>query len=125
MSEVLERLGQGSSAKPLDPTSLHAAHLFVRMLDGQFAIRNVIAFGSRARGNHTPESDLDLAIILNGPIGDRVKTACDMAGTAFDALLETGILVQALPVWAEEFENPESTRFPDLIRAIKREGAHL
>ncbi len=48
-----------------------------------------------------------------------------MAGIAFDVLLDTGILIQALPVWPDELENPEQFSNPALIEIIRREGIRL
>ncbi|CBW76961.1 Nucleotidyltransferase (EC 2.7.7.-) (plasmid) [Mycetohabitans rhizoxinica HKI 454] len=51
--------------------------------------------------------------------------ALDMAGIAFDVLLETGVLVEALPLWEDEMEHPELFSNPALIRNIHREGIAL
>jgi uncharacterized protein len=125
MTEVLERDEHQALAKTLEPEAMRAAHVFMRMLGGRYAIRTVIAFGSRVRGDDTLESDLDLAIVLDGPPGDRFCVVQDMAGVAFDALLETGILVQALPVWAQEFDGQVLFTNPALIETIKSEGIVL
>jgi predicted nucleotidyltransferase len=99
-----------------------AAGAFVAKLRGRYDISEVIAFGSRARGESRPDSDLDLAIVLKGDRGSFLDTKLDMAGTAFDVLLETGILVRALPLWADDIEHPERFPNPALIRAIARDG---
>jgi antitoxin ChpS len=44
-------------------------------------------FGSRARGGHTPDSDIDLAVVLAGRQGDFIDTKLDMAELAFDLLM--------------------------------------
>jgi hypothetical protein len=48
-----------------------------------------------------------------------------MAGIAFDVLLDTGILVQALPLWRDELTYPERFSNPALIDNIRREGIRL
>lgn len=48
-----------------------------------------------------------------------------MADIAFDVMLETGILVMALPLWEEEFEHPKRFSNPGLIHNIRREGVRL
>lgn len=58
----------------------------------------LILFGSRPRGDYHEASDVDVAVILAGQPGDFVNTKLEMAGLAFDVLLETGVLIQALPV---------------------------
>jgi antitoxin ChpS len=82
-------------------------------------------FGSRARGDNRPDSDLDLAVVLNGQRGNFIDTKLDMAGLAFDVLMETGVLVQAFPMWEDDLAHPEHFSNPALIRNIVREGIRL
>jgi predicted nucleotidyltransferase len=82
-------------------------------------------YGGRACGTHKADSDADLAVILKGKRGDRSAAAIDMAGIAVDVLQETGILVQALPLWEDELKRPELFGNPALIENIKREGLRL
>jgi uncharacterized protein len=63
--------------------------------------------------------------VLEGRSGDRTAAALDMAGIAFDVLLETGVLVEALPLWQDEFNRPERFSNPTLIENIRREGVRL
>jgi hypothetical protein len=73
----------------------------------------------------SPVSDADIAVVLNGPHGNRTAAAIDMAGIAFDVLLETGVLVEALPLWQDEIQHPESFGNPALIETIRRDGVRL
>jgi predicted nucleotidyltransferase len=82
-------------------------------------------FGSRARGTHTAESDADIAVVLEGTTGNRYAVGGDMAGIAFDVMMETGVLVEALPLWADELKRPEAFSNPALIENIRREGLRL
>jgi uncharacterized protein len=84
-----------------------------------------ILFGSRARGTHSAESDADIAVVLKGTKGNRYAVSSDMAGIAFDVMLETGVLVEALPLWADEYKRPETFSNPALIRNIQRDGLRL
>ena len=79
----------------------------------------------RARGDNGPDSDLDLAVVLGGRRGDFMGTRLDMAGTAFDAMLETGVLVQAFPLWDDDLAHPERFTNPALIRTIAKHGIRL
>jgi hypothetical protein len=54
-----------------------------------------------------------------------VDVALDMAGIAFDVLLNTDGLVEALTLWEEEREHPERFNNPILIENIRREGIRL
>ena len=102
-----------------------AVSVFVAKLRDSYDVSETILFGSRARGDNRPDSDLDLAVVLNGKRGNFIDTKLDMAGLAFDVLMETGILVQAFPVWEDDLAHPEHFPNPALIRNIAREGIRL
>ena len=113
-------------ARPtLDAETESAARVFMKRIEGKYPAIEGLVYGSRARGTHRPDSDADLAVILKGERGDRYKVSGDMAGIAFDVLMETGILVQALPLWEDELKRPERFSNPALIENIKREGLRL
>ncbi|MFM9852308.1 MAG: nucleotidyltransferase domain-containing protein [Sphingomonadaceae bacterium] len=109
----------------LDPKTVRAAHVFMQRIERRFAIEQAILFGSRARQTHIEDSDADIAVIIEGQPGKRSAAALEMAGVAFDVLLETGILIEALPLWHTEFEHPETFSNPALIHAIQRDGVVL
>jgi hypothetical protein len=44
---------------------------------------------------------------------------------AYDVLLETGIHMQPLPLWQDDWDVPETFPNPGLIAAIRREGVSL
>ena len=98
---------------------------FLRRLPGGYDVAQAILFGSRARGDHRADSDLDLAVVLKGRRGDFIDTKLDMAGIAFDVLMETGILVQPLPLWDDDLTHPERFANPALIRTIVAAGIRL
>jgi uncharacterized protein len=109
----------------LDPATQKAVQSFLRRLKGQYDVDYAIVFGSRARGSHSDGSDADIAVVLNGPHGQRSSVAIDMAGLAFDAMLETGVLVEALPLWKDEILHPEMFSNPVLLEVIQREGTRV
>ena len=114
------------TARPaLDAETERAARVFMQHIEGKYPVVEGLVYGSRARGDHTPESDTDLAVILKGERGDRYEVSGDMAGIAFDVMMETGVLVSPLPLWEEEFQQPERFSNPALIANIKREGLRL
>lgn len=126
LAEKTAHLSLSVAARPsLDAETEHAVRVFMQRLEGKYPVIEGLVFGSRARGDHKPDSDADLAVILKGERGDRYKVSGDMAGIAFDVMLETGILVQALPLWEGELAQPERFSNPALIENIKREGLRL
>lgn len=113
------------SHHPLDVNTEQAARVFLEKAAAHYDIAGAILFGSRARGDYRPESDADIAVVLNGETGPRMDTVLDMADMAFDVLLETGVLVEAIPFWEGEWQHPESFSNPELIQNIHREGVPL
>jgi uncharacterized protein len=94
-------------------------------LSGRYSVDRAILFGSRARRTHSSTRDADIAVVLKGEPGKRSTAANDMAGIAFDVMLETEILVAGSPLWGGEMEHPEQFSNPAQIRAIQREGVAL
>ena len=110
---------------PLDPETERAARAFLDRIARQYEVAGAIVYGSRARHTHRPESDADVAVLLRGRAGPFVATKLEMADIAYDVLLETGIRVQPLPIWEEEWTHPEAYSDPRLLRNIDREGVRL
>lgn len=119
---TISRLADRAQRPRLDEQTKGAALAFLRRLEGRFPVKAALVFGSRARGDHRPDSDADVAVILRGDVGDRYKTSAEMAGAAFDALMETGVLIDPLPLWEKEMRFPDRFSNPQLIENIKREG---
>lgn len=99
-----------------------AVLVFREKLANRFDAVQLILFGSRARGDYHEESDADVAVILSGQPEDFVETKLAMAGLAFDVLVETGVLIQALPVWECEQTSPTGYSNPELLQDIARGG---
>jgi len=132
---TISRLAGNEAMTPvpvrLDSETERVARTFLRRIAGKYPVSRVIVFGSRARGTNSPESDADIAVVLHGSYGEgrlpgkRSAAALDMAGIAFDVMLETGVLVEALPLWEDEIAHPETFSNPALIENIRREGVRL
>ena len=54
--------------------------------------------------------------------GKFVATKLEMAELACEVPLETGIRIEPLPIWEEEWEHPEAYSNPRLLHNIDREG---
>lgn len=109
----------------MDPNTERAARAFLDKVASQYALAGAILFGSRARHTHRSDSDADIAVVLHGAPGRRIDAALRMADIAFDVMLETGVLVEALPLWEDEWEHPERFANPALIEHIRHEGMRL
>lgn len=113
------------SIADIDIETERAARAFIEKLAGQYELAGAILFGSRARKSHRPGSDADVAVLLHGHPGKFVETKLAMADLAYDVLLETGIRIQPLPIWEEEWAHPEAYSNPRLLHNIEREGIRL
>ena len=109
----------------LDPATEHAARAFVDIVAGRYDVTGAIVFGSRARQNHGADSDVDVAVLLRGQPERFAPTMLAMADIAYDVLLDTGIHVQPLAIWEEEWAHPETYSNPRLLHNIAREGVRL
>jgi uncharacterized protein len=112
-------------AKAADPDTVGAAREFVRRVSARYSVRSAVLFGSRARGTHRSDSDVDIAIVLQGQRGKLIETSVEMADIAFELLLETTVYIQPLPIWEDEWDHPETHSNPRLVENIRREGLPL
>jgi predicted nucleotidyltransferase len=109
----------------IERSTEHALRRFMASVSQHYRTRGAILYGSRARGDHDPDSDVDLLVLLEGERQRFVPTKLAMTDLAYEILLETGLYISALPVWTDEWEHPEVWSNPDLLRNIAREGIHL
>ncbi|OHC67238.1 MAG: DNA polymerase III subunit beta [Rhodocyclales bacterium GWA2_65_20] len=109
----------------MDSATDRAIKAFSLKVTHRHALAKLILFGSRARGEAHPDSDADVAVVLGEEHGDFMQTKLEMADMAFDVLLETGVLIQPLPIWEDEWSHPEAYANPRLLENIQREGIAL
>jgi predicted nucleotidyltransferase len=114
-----------ASLADIDSETEHAARNFVGKLAARYDLAGAILFGSRARKSHRTDSDADIAVLLHGHAGKFIATKLAMADIAYDVLLETGIRIQPLPIWEDEWDHPETYSNPRLLQNIDREGIRL
>lgn len=109
----------------VDKNTAKATGAFMRIAAEKYDLTGAILFGSRARGDYRPDSDADLALFLKEEDSSREDVAIEMAGIAFDVMLETGVLIEPLPLWEEEWKHPESFNNPALLQNIRAQGVSL
>jgi predicted nucleotidyltransferase len=109
----------------IDEPTMFAVSLFLGRAGEIFPISGAILFGSRARGENAADSDADLPVLLSGPIGDHSMVTYRLGGLVFDVMMETGVEIQPVPSWDEEWAHPESYFNPSLLRSIVREGVRV
>lgn len=80
----------------------------------------LVLFGSHARQTATPESDIDLLVILQGPIspGDEILRMGDLKT---DLNLKYDVLMSVVPISQADFAQRQSP----LLNAIRQDGIAL
>jgi len=109
----------------LDTDTEKAVQRFLDTIAQRYRASGAIVYGSRARGTHRADSDVDVAVLLQGQPQRFLQAKLDMADTAFDQMLETGLLISPLPIWLEQWEHPQNYSNPALLQNIAREGIWL
>lgn len=108
----------------IDRESEDAVRLYIDLIKHKFEIIEVHVFGSRARGTHRPDSDLDFAIIVEEkPSG--LKPTFYLADEAYRVMEMTGIVMSAVLVAKSEWLHPETAYNRWLIETIRREGVEI
>ncbi len=80
----------------------------------------IVLYGSAARGDDTPESDLDLLVVLNGPV-DLLAELSALVDLLYPIQLESDRYISAKPAPADEFEAGKLR----LYRNARREGVPI
>ena len=92
---------------------------FKLLLSQRVTVHRIIMFGSRARGDAEPDSDMDVLVILNGP--NTAKARKHISDCAWEAGFEHGLVVSPVVVTRQAWENgPE--RYSLLAQAVEEEG---
>lgn len=80
----------------------------------------IFLFGSRARGDARPDSDVDVAVVFAeaAPEWTRLR---DLSGLAFDVMLERGVRIQPHPTTVADWEAGR----PAFVGRAKREARRL
>jgi predicted nucleotidyltransferase len=102
----------------MDRKSVKALKEFAELVRARFPSARIRAFGSRARGGATQQSDLDVCIIV-----DRMDEIVDqqIRDMAWRVGFENGLVISTVPYSREEFETGPCSASP-LVRTILREG---
>ena len=85
-------------------------------------LKGLYLFGSRARRDHGPFSDADVAVVLADENWGLVREVRQLARLAVDTLIEKGVEVHGWPVSQAAWDHPESHPESALIKAMRRDA---
>ncbi|MBN2251197.1 MAG: nucleotidyltransferase domain-containing protein [Candidatus Altiarchaeota archaeon] len=108
--------------KRLKPRIIPILSKVKRILKGIYGsrMRDVILYGSYARGTPTKDSDIDIAVVLGGRV-DKNKESDRITDALYPLSLETGELISVNPISEKEMKN----RVWPLYHHIRTEGIRL
>lgn len=89
------------------------------LISERLPLHQMILFGSRARGDADPDSDLDLLVVLDAPADRFAREA--VSDCAWETGLDHGLVIVPIVVSRDDWERgPE--RYSLLAEAIRAEG---
>ncbi len=102
----------------MDPKSRRALDKFASQVRERFPNARIWAFGSRVRGDHTWESDLDVCIVV-----EKLDDAADqyIMDCAWKAGFENDIVITTVTYSRQEFEEGPCSASP-LVHTVLHEG---
>jgi len=82
-------------------------------------LERVVLYGSRARGDHRPDSDYDIAVFIKDPgtLGEEIRR---LASLTTDILIDTGAVISATPFRAGAYR--DRTGF---MHEVRQDGLDL
>ena len=105
----------------MNPIEQNIVDAFKMLLSRKLKVSELILFGSRARGDADPDSDLDVLVIVDDLSPELEEYISDCA---WEAGFPSGIVIVPVVYSRNEWENgPE--RYSLLAQAIKSEGVIL
>lgn len=99
-----------------DPQTRAAIAAFRRGVERLYGDRleAVLLFGSRARGDFREDSDVDLAVVLSGPLDNPYNEIGRIVDETYVPTMEAGRVVQAFVVSNAEFRGGDLPIFQEI-----------
>jgi predicted nucleotidyltransferase len=112
---------------PDDATVNRAIREFARVVRALYGdrLKGLYLFGSRARGDHTRDSDADVVVVLDDRDFDFWTEKMRLADLEHDIIVETGAEPQAWPLRESDWLEPARHRNPELVKAMWRDGRKI
>ena len=97
---------------------LRIARILRMRLEAQSKIQRMVLFGSRARGDAVPDSDLDLFIEVS-ELNEKIREQIQLA--AWEVSLENGIVISTFVASSDSLVHSPLAANP-LLKAIEMDG---
>ena len=81
-------------------------------------LAKIVLFGSYARGDFRPDSDMDILVAVNDPAVSIVDEIARLTPDFYDLFLEKSVWVSAKPVSLRDFNESQRSFFNE----VRREG---
>jgi uncharacterized protein len=88
-------------------------------------LKGLYLFGSRARGDHRPDSDVDVAVVIADAGQELWIERNALSDLSYDRLVDDGVEIQGWPVLESAWKHPDRHSNPSLIRAMQRDARPL
>ena len=98
--------------KPDDPILKKCRALLESLYEDR--LRGVILYGSCARGTETGDSDIDLLVLLDGPV-DVAAEIDNIWEVLYPVQLESDLLISVMPAEAESYGNGEYNLYRNVL----------
>jgi len=117
----------GLSKRVIEPEIAALLADLKRRLERRFGDRFVALylFGSRARGAHDPDSDVDVAVILDQKLPCSFEVNEQIIEDTYELMLETDYYIQPWPLEDGSLDDPPAHPHPQISRAIQRDGIRV
>jgi uncharacterized protein len=112
---------RNESENPMNSTERKVIKAFRRLLARKLEVDRLVLFGSRARGDAAPDSDMDLLVITQKPTADMEEF---ISNCAWEAGFEYGIVIVPV-VYSKQEWKTGIDRASLLAKAIEMEGVPL
>ena len=83
---------------------------------------HLILFGSRARGDHKPDSDADVAVVMHGEVKDEWALTRSVLEETYELLLDSGLFIEPWIIEDTALRLPHDAANPLLVRNILKDG---
>jgi predicted nucleotidyltransferase len=95
---------------------------FKELLTARVPVQRIVLFGSGARDDFRPGSDVDVIVVLEGAVDDRMLDT--VSDCAWEAGFDLGLVIVPIAFSREEWESgPE--RHSLLARAVANDGVAI